>query len=64
MARDLLRYHPANDLYDDWFTRIAELVNTAGEAPAPSRSLHPPLSQAGDVAHSAPLIRLQRIYNF
>ena len=34
MARELLRYRPADDLYDEWLHRITELVNTAGEAPA------------------------------
>ena len=54
MARELLRYRPANDLYEDWLGRIAELVDAPGEAPAPSRSLPPPLSQAGHLAHDAP----------
>jgi hypothetical protein len=54
MARELLRYRPANDLYNDWLGRIMELVNTAGEAPALSRSPRPPLSLAGDVAHAVP----------
>src|SRR3990170_442341 len=54
MARELLRYRPTDDLYEDWLDRIAELVSTAEEAPAPSRSLPPPPPLAGDVAHGAP----------
>jgi hypothetical protein len=55
MARELLRYRPANEGYDAWLGRITELVNAAGEAPAPSHSLRPPPSRAGDVAHGTPL---------
>src|SRR5215216_1629186 len=70
MARELLRYRSADELYEDWLDRIAELVSAAGEAPVLSRSLPPPQHQAGDVAHGAPppppgkraVIRLQRIY--
>ena len=54
MARELLCYRPSNDLYDNWLSRIAELVNAASVAPAP---LHPPrplLSLAGDLAHGVP----------
>lgn len=54
MARELLRYRPANDLYDVWLDRIAQLVNAVGDAPVLSRSPHPLPSQAGNVAHGAP----------
>lgn len=54
MARELLRYRPTDNLYEDWLDRIAELVSAAREAPAPPRSLPPPPPLAGDVAHSAP----------
>ena len=37
MARELLRYRPADDLCEDSLDRIAELVSAAGEAPASSR---------------------------
>ena len=36
MARELLRYRPIDDLYEDWLDRIAELVSAAGGSPAPS----------------------------
>ena len=32
MARELLRYRPANQGYYAWLGRITELVNAAGEA--------------------------------
>ena len=57
MAQELLRYRPAEAGHDVWLARITELVNAAGAAPAPSRSLVPPPSQsarAGHVAHGAP----------
>ena len=54
MARELLRYRVANDLYNDWLARIAELVTAPGEAPASSHSLRPLPSLAGDMAHDAP----------
>ena len=38
MARELLRYRPVDDLYEDWLDRIAELVSAAGGSPAPSLS--------------------------
>ena len=28
MARELLRYRPIDDLYEDWLDRITELVST------------------------------------
>ena len=46
MAHELLRYHPVDNLYEDWLDRITELVSAAGEAPAPSRSL-PPTATCG-----------------
>lgn len=55
MARELLRYRPVDDLYEDWLDRIAELVSTAGGSPAPSLSLPHPPPAAGDMAHGAPL---------
>ena len=60
MARELLRYRPADDLYEEWLDRIAELVSAAGEAPASSRSLPPPPPRAGDPAHGVPLPPLGR----
>nr|XP_020194926.1 uncharacterized protein LOC109780756 [Aegilops tauschii subsp. strangulata] len=54
MARELLRYDPIEEGYDAWLGRITELVNAAGEALAPSRSLRPPPSWASDMAHGAP----------
>ena len=30
MAHELLRYHPVNDLYEDWLDRITELVRAVG----------------------------------
>ena len=54
MVHELLRYRPANNLYDDSLDQIAELINATGEAPTPSRSPRPPSSLAGDVAHGAP----------
>jgi hypothetical protein len=60
MARELLRYRSTDDFYEEWLDRIAELVNAAGEAPAPSRSLPPPPPQAGDPVRGAPLPPLRR----
>ena len=54
MARDLLLYRPADDLYKDWLDRIVELISTSGEAPVLSRSLPPLQPQPSDVAHGAP----------
>ena len=54
MARELLRYRPVDDLYEDWLDRIAELVSAAGGSPASSLSLPHPPPAAGDVAHGAP----------
>ena len=48
MARDLLRYRPADDLYDEWLHCITELVNAAGEAPTPTHSSRPPSPMAGN----------------
>ena len=38
MARELLRYRPVDDFYEDWLDRIIELVSAAGGSPAPSLS--------------------------
>ena len=54
MARELLRYRLADNLYEDWLDRFVELINAAGEAPALSRLLPPAKPLAGDVAHDAP----------
>ena len=54
MARELLRYRPADDLYDEWLYRITELVNAAGEAPAPTYSSRPPSPLAGNEGHGVP----------
>ena len=51
MACELLRYRPADEGYDAWFSHITELVIATGEALAPSHSLRPPPSRAGDMAH-------------
>ena len=39
MARELLRYRPVDDFYEEWLDRIAELVSAAGGYPMPSLSL-------------------------
>ena len=54
MTRELLRYRPANEGYNAWLGRITDLVNATSEALAPSYSLRPPLSRAGDIVHDAP----------
>ena len=55
MARELLRYRPVDDLYEDWLDRIAELVSAAGGSPAPSISLPRPPSCAGGADQEVPL---------
>ena len=47
MARELLRYRPIDDLYEDWLDRITELVSATG-APFhhPSRCLARPRLRA------------------
>ena len=54
MARELLRYHPVDDLYEDWLDRVAEPVSTIGGSPTPSLSLPRPTPAAGNEAHVAP----------
>lgn len=54
MAQELLRYRPTEAGYDAWLARITELVNTAGAAPAPSRSLPPPPPRGAEAEHGAP----------
>jgi len=54
MARELLRYRPVDDLYEDWLERIAELVSAAGGSPVPALMLPLLPPAAGDVAHGAP----------
>nr|XP_020170878.1 atherin-like [Aegilops tauschii subsp. strangulata] len=54
MARELLRYSPVDDFYEDWPDRIAELVSAAGGSPALPLSLPRPPPVMGDVAHGAP----------
>ena len=34
LARELLHYHPVDDLYEEWLARITELVSAAGGSPA------------------------------
>ena len=34
MARELLRYRPVDDLYEDWLDRITELVSAARGSPS------------------------------
>ena len=41
-ANELLRYHPIDDVYEEWLDRVAELVRAAGGSPAPSHSPPPP----------------------
>src|SRR5664279_1744907 len=56
MAQELLRYRPAEAGHDGWLARITELVNAAGVALAPSRSMAPPPShgaQAPPPSHDA-----------
>ena len=60
MARELLRYHPADDLYDEWLHRITEHVNAAGEAPSPTHSSCPPSPKAGNEDHDAPTSTTRR----
>ena len=47
LARELLHYCPVDDLYEDWFARITELVSAAGGSPMSSLSLPRPPSRAG-----------------
>ena len=54
MAHELLRYHPIDDLYEDWLDCIAELVSAVGGSPAPSLSLPRPPPAVVGVAHGAP----------
>ena len=39
MAHELLRYHPVEDLYEDWLDRIAELVPQGAPLCRPSLRL-------------------------
>lgn len=54
MARELLRYRPTEAGYDAWLARITELINAAGDTPAPSRPLPPPSPRGGRAGHGAP----------
>ena len=54
MVRELLRYRPVNDFYEEWLERIAELVNTAVGSVVPAHSLPQQSPAADDVAHGAP----------
>src|SRR5664279_1458545 len=63
MPQELLWYRPAEAGHDGWLARITELVNAAGAAPAPSRSMAPPPSRGAQApppshcaqaAHGAP----------
>ena len=54
MARELLRYRPAQAGYDAWLARVTELVDAAGDAPAPSRSLPPPPSPDARAGRGVP----------
>ena len=51
MAWELLCYRPTDDLYDEWLHRITELVNAAGEVPAPTHSSRPPSLMEGNMDH-------------
>ena len=46
LARELLHYHPVDDLYEEWLTRITELISTAGGSPARS-----PLAASPSILH-------------
>ena len=47
MARELLRYHSVDDLYEDWLDRITELASSVGALlHHPSRSLARPRLRA------------------
>src|SRR3954471_16804429 len=52
-ANELLRYHPVDDVYEEWLDRVAELVRAAGGSPAPSVPLHRTPPHAGDEAPGA-----------
>src|SRR5664279_3732660 len=54
MAQELLRYRPAEAGHDGWLARITELVNAAGVALAPSRSMAPPPSHGAQAGRGAP----------
>ena len=54
LARELLHYHPVDDLYEEWLARITELVSAAGGSPAPSLSLPRPPSCAGGADQEVP----------
>ena len=54
MERELLRYRPVNDLYEEWLDRIADLVSAAGGSPESSLSPPHPLPATSGVAHGAP----------
>src|SRR3954465_12951092 len=52
-ANELLRYHPVDDVYEEWLDRVAELVRAAGGSPAPSAPLRRTLPRAGNEAPGA-----------
>ena len=54
VANELLRYHPVDNVYEEWLDRIAELVCAAGGSPLPSIPLHCTPPRAGDEAPAAP----------
>ena len=54
LARELLHYHPIDDLYDEWLARITELVSAVGGSPVSSLSLPRPPSCMGNAAQGAP----------
>ena len=54
LARELLHYRPVDDLYEDWLTRITELVSATGGSPLRSLSLPCPPSHAGGEDQEAP----------
>ena len=53
-ANELLRYHPVDDVYEEWLDRIAELVRATGGSPALSVLLHRTSPRAGNEAPAAP----------
>ena len=53
-ANELLRCRPADDVYEEWLDRVAELVHAAGGSSASSAPLHRTPPRAGDEAPAAP----------
>src|SRR4051812_16100314 len=52
-ANELLRYHPVDDVYEEWLDHVAELVRAAGGSPAPSAPLRRTPPRMGNEAPGA-----------